>query len=579
MLFFIHLVLLMAAGKASRSVLIIPSNLMKKNLLILLWVFIAGLTTSPSYGQLAAGSVAPDFTATDITGTTWHLYDILSQGKSVFIDISATWCGPCWSYHNSGALENLYNTYGPPGTNEVMVFFVEGDGATTLADLYGTGTNTQGNWVAGTPYPIIDNAGIASSYAIRYFPTIYMICPDRIVREVGQLTTANLYASRAECSIATDANDAGITNSMSALNGTPASCNGISINYRLCNYGTDPLTSATIDLQVGPTIVQTTNWTGTLQTYESAVLSFTGITATAGSNTATITVSNPNGTSDPTASNNSATQDFLVFTNPGGPAVTEDYSSPTFPPTGWFTINGGSQAGAWVYSTAGLNGAGCAKMDFVNSPSGNVDALILPTIDMTGFDNAVLTFDVAAATYGTSNDNIKVKVSTNCGTTWNPRWNKTGASLATVGSMSSVFTPTTASQWRAETVNLTSAIGHDNVLIKFEALSDQGNNAYIDNVNLTLTTGTNTITKKLSFNLYPNPASLAAHIDYNLEKISDVNVEVVDKMGRLVASSRMQNQVPGQHTFDLSTEGFAKGVYTVNVKTDTGISQQKLVVE
>ena len=134
---------------------------MKTTLRILTAFCLFAFGTYSSQAQLTAGSIAPDFTATDINGTTYHLYDYLDQGKTVVIDVSATWCGPCWSYHNSGALEDLYTLYGPGGTDEMMVFYIEGDAATTLADLNGTGSNTQGNWVAGTPYPIIDNASIA----------------------------------------------------------------------------------------------------------------------------------------------------------------------------------------------------------------------------------------------------------------------------------------------------------------------------------------------------------------------------------------------------------------------------------
>ena len=52
-------------------------------------------------------------------------------GQRYRFDFSATWCGPCWSYHESGVLEELYDTYGSDGTNELRVFFIEGDDGTT----------------------------------------------------------------------------------------------------------------------------------------------------------------------------------------------------------------------------------------------------------------------------------------------------------------------------------------------------------------------------------------------------------------------------------------------------------------
>ena len=117
----------------------------------------AAIFATGAFAQLPNGSIAPDFTITDINGQSHNLQTYLDQGMSVILDFSATWCPPCWGYHEEGTLKDLYNAFGPGGTGDVMVFYIESDPTTTEADLNGTGTNTQGDWVDGTPYPIVDN--------------------------------------------------------------------------------------------------------------------------------------------------------------------------------------------------------------------------------------------------------------------------------------------------------------------------------------------------------------------------------------------------------------------------------------
>ncbi|HNA57749.1 MAG TPA: T9SS type A sorting domain-containing protein [Chitinophagales bacterium] len=236
-------------------------------------VAILGFNTSAK-AQLEDGSVAPDWTLTDINGTTWNLYTLLDEGYDVFLDFSAVWCGPCWAYHTGGSLEGLYDAYGPDGTNEVMVFYIEGDGASTLDELNGIGAGTQGDWVTGTPYPIVlTHAGDPSysavqDYDIAYFPTIYRVCQNRIVDEVGQLSTAALYATISDCAAAS----VNVDPSILTYNGPVASCGDVPVSVTIQNMGFNELTACTITAYADGIEVASVDWTGSLNTYEIATV-------------------------------------------------------------------------------------------------------------------------------------------------------------------------------------------------------------------------------------------------------------------------------------------------------------------
>ena len=282
---------------------------MKKTLLI---AIVALFSFNNAQAQLPDGSVAPDWTLTDLNGTSHNLYTYLDNGYTVFIDFSATWCGPCWGYHISGALENLYVDHGPAGmpnvspttTDDVMVFFIEGD-ESTLAALQG-GAGSQGDWITGTPYPILptyagtNSTQVTSDYEIGYWPTVYKICPDRIVTECVQ--SSNPYPLVSACPPpASNNNDARTF----AYAGETLTCEGnIVPEIMIQNYGIVNLTSLTIQVSVNGNVVSTTPWTGNLATYATDNITLPALTGLASNDAVTINTTLPNGVVDANPANN-----------------------------------------------------------------------------------------------------------------------------------------------------------------------------------------------------------------------------------------------------------------------------------
>ncbi len=388
------------------------------------------------------------------------------------------------------------------------------------------------------------------------------------------------------------ANDAGIQNITSPVlsNGgtnfhSPKlnECSTISPAVTLLNNGSDTLASVTISYKIDNGPLSTFNWTGSLAAAATASVILPAIAATSGTHKLTVYTSNPNGSTDPNLANDTKEGSFRVVNTVPFP-FSEGFSSATFPPAGWDVMGYNKYSYMTRVSTVGGFGNNTGSMKMINFTSqtenttGQIDYMMTPRIELTTApaSGTVLEFSVAYCQYSTStNDRLQVLASTDCGNTWTSIYNKSGSTLSTATASTSAFNTPTASQWRKETISLNSYIGQ-NVIFAYMTTSGNGNNLFIDDINVTNTTGINENTLELNVSVYPNPASseftiegtaTAEKIHYTLRNV--VGAEI--KSGDITS---IGNNFNGK----VQVSDIAGGIYFIQIKSGNSFLNKKIII-
>lgn len=260
--------------------------------------------------------------------------------------------------------------------------------------------------------------------------------------------------------------------------------------------------------------------------------------------------------------------------------INEGFESTTLPSSSWLVENG-SDSFSWQIAPVGATGSKSAKISNVFVDAGEVDILYSPSINLNGAPNTAITFKIAHAQKQTDNtDRLKLLVSKNCGQNWLTSYTKQGSALATTTVLiSGNYTPS-ASHWRTEVVTIPSVFLGPNTSFKFEFTSGDGNNIYLDDINITSSSSINELNNS-DFGIYiiPNPAVENASILINSQIEGKVNVEIVDILGKTIHHIENHAINEGDNSIHLNTSNYSKGLYFISVSSDKTRVTQKMLVQ
>lgn len=275
--------------------------------------------------------------------------------------------------------------------------------------------------------------------------------------------------------------------------------------------------------------------------------------------------------------------------NPGGSSqeVKVDYINPFFPdpfmneiflgssiPLGW-DVESSNGPVTWQISQVqvGSNGQS-TRAAFFNRFNdvrlNEEDYLITKPVDLTAFTNPILVFDIAM-TYQqvvvpSLIGGLRIDVSDDCGFSFSPSvYDKYGDDLRTTGVETTFWSPTSASEWRNDTLDL-SPYANSNIQVRFANRSGVlGNSLYIDNVRVIESPVTGLSTGlEADLQVYPNPTVGNVEIAASNIGRGNIQVNVFDVNGELVYNKEVNN-ASDRYEDSINLRNLPNGIYTIRI--------------
>ncbi|MBK6984180.1 MAG: T9SS type A sorting domain-containing protein [Bacteroidetes bacterium] len=81
-----------------------------------------------------------------------------------------------------------------------------------------------------------------------------------------------------------------------------------------------------------------------------------------------------------------------------------------------------------------------------------------------------------------------------------------------------------------------------------------------------------------NISVYPSPAKNAATLSLELVQNENISISVVNTVGQVVYTETLNNLSAGNHVVNFNAENWASGIYNINISTNNGTTNRKLVI-
>ena len=141
------------------------------------------------------------------------------------------------------------------------------------------------------------------------------------------------------------------------------------------------------------------------------------------------------------------------------------------------------------------------------------------------------------------------------------------------------WTPSEPGDWTQTYINLNALAGEKNVRIAFVLTNPISNNLYIDNLEFFVSDNPSpTVISSSLYSLYMNETEIGKNfnITFNLDNRQAVTCELVDMMGRQIATREFSDVL--NQTFNFDCENISTGIYLVRLRIDNSYYVSRILV-